>query len=85
MFARRCSRDAPRWRVVRPPLYCRVDYIIALVVIVVLVPLIIFVVSRRGGSGAAPSKDHGVTPSEPASDEPTPRPGPGVDPHIPPS
>lgn len=62
------------------------DYIIALIVIVVLVPLLIIVLTRRTkGGGGIESRDHGVTPDQPAADAPTPRPGPGVDKHLPPS
>lgn len=61
-------------------------YIIGLIIIILLVPLLIMALTRRTNSGGdIASKNHGVTHEQPAAAEPTPRPGPGVDPHIPPA
>lgn len=61
-------------------------YIIGLIIVVLLVPLIVMALTRRTHAvGGVQSPDRGLTPEKPAADEPTPRPGPGVDPKIPPS
>ena len=61
-------------------------YIIGLVFLLLLVPLIFMMLTRRTtGPGGIEGADHGISPNKPAADEPTPRAGPGVDPHIPPS
>jgi hypothetical protein len=68
-------------------------YIIALVLIVVVVPLLFVLLSRRttraGGLGAG-SHSRGVTVSQPSADTPTPRadglnqPAPGAEKRLPP-
>lgn len=61
-------------------------YIIGLLILLLLVPLVFMALSRRtGAAGGIQSSDHGVTPQQPSAAEPTPRPGPGVDPKIPPA
>lgn len=61
-------------------------YIIGLVIVLLLVPLVVMLLTRRTtGHGGIDAANHGVSPDRPAADEPTPRPGPGVDPHINPS
>lgn len=61
-------------------------YLIGLVLVLVVVPLLWMALTRRTtGTGGIDSHDRGLTPDIPASDEPTPRAGPGVDPKIPPS
>ena len=55
-------------------------YIIALVLLLVVVPLIFLLLSRRTTSGGGiDSHEHGMTPSRPASDQPTPPAGPRTD------
>ena len=65
-------------------------YIAALVCLVVLVPLLFVLFSRRPPRGGLELHERGVTPSEPAADAPTPgeavvnRPRPGVEKRLPP-
>ena len=48
-------------------------YIIALIVLVLAIPLIFLLLGRRTRAGGGiESRDHGLTVSEPSSDEPTP-------------
>jgi hypothetical protein len=66
--------------------YGRMGYILGLVVVLILIPLLFMMLSRRTRvSGGIDSADHGVTPDRPAADEPTPRAGPNVDRKIPPA
>lgn len=60
--------------------YPRMGYIIALVLLLVFVPLLFLLLSRRthAGGGIA-SRDHGLSPSRPSSDQPTPPAGPATD------
>ncbi len=61
-------------------------YIIGIILLIVIVPLLFMMLSRRTSSaGGIDSHNRGVTPNQPSADEPSPRPGPGVDPHIPPA
>jgi hypothetical protein len=61
-------------------------YIIGLIFLLLLVPLMFMMLTRRTtGRGGINAGNHGMTPDQPTADEPTPRPGPGVDPHINPS
>jgi hypothetical protein len=61
-------------------------YIIGLIFLLLIVPLVFMMLTRRTSStGGIDAANHGVTPDRPAADEPTPRAGPGVDRHIPPS
>ena len=61
-------------------------YLTALVLVVLVIPLLFVILSRRStGAGGIDSTNRGLTPNQPAADEPTPRAGPGVDRHIPPS
>jgi hypothetical protein len=58
-------------------------YIIALVLLLIAVPLIFMLSSRRstsGGGVGTKSRDRGVTVSKPSSDQPTPKPGTGLPP-----
>jgi hypothetical protein len=49
-------------------------YIAVLVAALILVPLFFLLAGRRpAGNRGDGSSDHGVTPSEPSSDQPTPR------------
>ena len=51
----------------------RMGYIIALVILVIVVPLLFLMLSRRStAAGGIRSRDHGVTQEEPSSDQPTP-------------
>jgi hypothetical protein len=67
-------------------------YIIALVILVIVVPLLFLMLSRRSTAGGGiRSRDHGVTHEEPSSDEATPgapgainQPRPGTEGRIPP-
>ena len=60
-------------------------YIIGIVIVLQLVPLLFMLLTRRTtGRGGLDNANHGVSPDRPSSDQPTPRPGPGVDPRIPP-
>lgn len=61
-------------------------YIVGLIIILLIVPLLFMLLTRRTkGTGGIDSSNHGVTHEQPSAEEPTPRPGPGVDPRIPPS
>jgi hypothetical protein len=61
-------------------------YILGIVIVLLVLPLLFMLLSRRGGGrGGIDSSNRGVTPDRPAADEPTPRAGPGVDPHVNPS
>jgi hypothetical protein len=61
-------------------------YIIGIVIVLLVLPLLWMMLSRgTSGRGGIDSSNRGVTPDKPAADEPTPRPGPGVDPHVNPS
>jgi hypothetical protein len=69
------------------------DYIIALVLIVIVVPLLFVLLSRRGkGAGGIGEQPHssGMTVMEPASDQPAPtadstnQVAPGVERRLPP-
>jgi hypothetical protein len=68
-------------------------YIIAIVLLIIVVPLLFMLLSRRpSGSGTLDrhARSGGVTPLEPSSDQPTPRSGgvnqtePGAERRIPP-
>jgi hypothetical protein len=60
-------------------------YITGIIIVLLLVPLLFLVLTRHGRTaGGIDSHDRGVTPSEPSSDQPTPRAGPGRDARIPP-
>jgi hypothetical protein len=69
-------------------------YLIAFVLLLIAVPLIMMLMSRRttgAGGIAAKSRDRGVTVSKPSSDQPTPRgdatvnePAPGAERRLPP-
>lgn len=67
-------------------------YIIALVILLVVVPILFLLLSRRtAGSGRVGSRDHGVTVDKPSSDQPTPgapgsinQPAPGAERRLPP-
>lgn len=60
--------------------YLRMGYIIGLVALLVFVPLLFLLLSRRTVSGGGiDSRDKGVTHLEPSSDQPTPPPGPQTD------
>lgn len=73
------------WQGRRAAVYWRMGYIIGIIIVLILLPLVFLVISRRtGATGGIDSSTRGVTPSRPSSDQPTPRPGPGVDPKIPP-
>lgn len=63
----------------------RMGYILGIILLLIIVPLLFMMLTRRTTSGGGiDSSDHGVSPDRPSSDEPTPRPGPGVDQKIPP-
>lgn len=49
-------------------------YLIVIVLLLLVVPLLIMLLTRRapGGSRKVGNDDHGVTPSEPSSDQPSP-------------
>ena len=52
-------------------------YIIGVIVLILLIPLLIMLLTRRGrGPGGIGTSGHGVTHEQPSSDQPTP-PGPG--------
>jgi hypothetical protein len=69
-------------------------YVIVLVLLIVAVPLIVIMGTRRArsaGGVASRSRDRGVTVSQPSSDQPTPRgdatvnhPAPGAERRLPP-
>ncbi len=60
-------------------------YIIGIIIVLLVIPLLFMLFSRRStGHGGIDSANHGMSPDRPSSDQPTPRPGPGVDPRIPP-
>jgi hypothetical protein len=49
-------------------------YIIGLIIVLLVLPLLFMLLSRRTrNTGGIDSRDHGVTPSRPSSDQPTPR------------
>jgi hypothetical protein len=51
-------------------------YILVIVAAVVLVPVLFALFGRRPAGGRRPAQlDHGVTPAQPSSDQPTPRSG----------
>jgi hypothetical protein len=70
------------------------EYIITVAVVIIVVPILFLVLSRRtvGGAGIEHKPgDHGVTVASPSSDQPTPqaektvnRPAPGTQPPLPP-
>lgn len=66
-------------------------YIIALVVLVLVVPLVFMLLTRRSAGAGRPPADRGMTVEQPSSDEPTPgapgatnQPAPGAERRIPP-
>jgi hypothetical protein len=69
------------------------EYFWMLGVVIVVLPLIVLLASRRGSNAGEkrPQRDHGVTVAEPSSDQPTPgapnsinQPGPGAERQLPP-
>jgi hypothetical protein len=48
-------------------------YIAVIVTFLIVVPLLFLLMGRRPTSAGGARGDHGVTPSEPAADAPTPR------------
>ncbi len=61
-------------------------YIVGIIIVLLLVPLLFMMLTRRTtGQGGIEAGNQGRTPDRPAADEPTPRPGPHVDPKIPPA
>lgn len=79
------NRNAATGRGDGRPVYAAMGYIIGIIVLILLLPLLWMMLTRRTtGHGGIDSDNHGVTPDRPSSDEPTPRPGPGVDRKIPP-
>lgn len=55
-------------------------YILGLVLLLVFVPLLFLLLSRRSiRGGGIESGDRGMTPSRPSSDQPTPPAGPATD------
>ena len=60
--------------------YERMGYIVALILVVLVLPLLFLLLSRRTtGAGRLPSHDRGMTVSRPSSDQPTPPAGPRTD------
>jgi hypothetical protein len=68
-------------------------YIIAIVILLIVVPLLFIMLSRRTATGGAGirSRDRGVTVEQPSSDQPTPgaagsvnQPAPGTEGRLPP-
>jgi hypothetical protein len=58
----------------------RMGYIVALILVVLVVPLICLLLSRRTtGAGRLETHDRGMTVSRPSSDQPTPPAGPRTD------
>jgi hypothetical protein len=56
-----------------PRVYDVMGYIITIVVLVLVVPLLFMMLTRRSRSGGGiDSSDHGVTVLQPSSDQPTP-------------
>jgi hypothetical protein len=73
--------------------YARMGYIIAFILLLIVVPLVFMLLSRRttsAGGLAENQRSRGVTVSQPSSDQPTPRahavnqPAPGREQQLPP-
>jgi hypothetical protein len=66
--------------------YRVMGYILGFIIVLIVIPLLVLMLTRRtSGGGGIESSGQGVSPNRPSAEEPTPRPGPGVDPHIPPA